>query len=126
MRLIDADALIGSMKLLEESYRRCGAIERAEAYTNCLWEIKQAPTVGGWVSVKDRLPKSMINKVLVWLEHEDLNGYIGYGHYEKFHGEEMWYDLEHDERFDKRGYIVTHWMPLPEPPKENVNGDMDV
>ena len=72
----------------------------------------------GWISVKDRLPKSMINKVLVWLKHEDLNSYIGYGHYEKFHGEEMWYDLEHNERFDKRGYIVTHWMPLPEPPKE--------
>lgn len=121
MRLIDADALIGPIKLQEESYRRIGAIERAEAYADCLWEIELAPTACGWISVKDRLPKSMINKVLVWLEHEDLNGYIGYGHYEKFHSEEMWYDLEHNERFDKRGYIVTHWMPLPEPPKEVSN-----
>ena len=46
LRLIDADALIGPIKLQEESYRRCGAIERAEAYANCLWEIEQAPTVG--------------------------------------------------------------------------------
>lgn len=43
--MIDADALIGPIKLLEESYRRCGSIERAEAYANCLWEIEQAPTV---------------------------------------------------------------------------------
>ena len=49
--------------------------------------------VGVWVSVKDRKPKSMANKVLVWLEHEELVGYIGFGHYEKYKGVEMWYDL---------------------------------
>ena len=107
MRLIDADEL-----LRRYDKTHVGEPGRARKL------IEKAPTVGGWISVKDRLPKIMINKVLVWLEHEDLNGYIGYGHYEKFHGEEMWYDLEHGERFDKRGYIVTHWMPLPEPPKE--------
>ena len=71
-----------------------------------------------WISVKDRLPRSMANKVLVYVQHEDLVGYIGLGHYEKFHGEEMWYDLERGEQFAKNGYIVTHRMPLPEPPKE--------
>lgn len=74
----------------------------------------------GWISVKDRLPESMVNKVLVWLEHEDLVGYIGFGHFEKYQGLEMWYDLEHQEQFAKRGYTVTHWMPLPEPPKEET------
>ena len=70
-----------------------------------------------WISVKERLPKSMANKVLVYLQHEDLVDQIGYGHYEKFKGKEMWYDLEHDEQFSKRGYTVTHWMPLPKSPK---------
>lgn len=72
----------------------------------------------GWISVKDRLPESIINKVLVWLEHDDLIGYIGFGHYEKYKGQEIWFDLEHSEAFSVRGYTVTHWMPLPEPPKE--------
>ena len=75
-----------------------------------------------WISVKDRLPRSMANKVLVWLEHEDLVGYMGFGHYEKYKGQEIWYDLEHNEAFAIRGYTVTHWMPLPEPPEE-VSGD---
>ena len=73
-----------------------------------------------WISVKDRMPTSMINRVLVWLEHEDLVGYIGFGHYEKYKGQEIWFDLEHNEPFSIRGYTVTHWMLMPEPPKEDV------
>ena len=72
----------------------------------------------GWIPVEERLPKSMANKVLVYLQHEDLVDQIGYGHYEKFKGEEMWYDIECDEQFSKRGYTVTHWMPLPNPPED--------
>lgn len=75
-------------------------------------------TEGGWISVDERLPKSMANKVLVWLEHDDLIGQIAYGHYEKYDGEETWYDLEHLEPFSDRGYRVTHWMETPEPPNE--------
>jgi hypothetical protein len=59
----------------------------------------------------------MANKVIVYLQHEDLVPYIGYGHYEKFQGEEMWYDLENGEQFSKRGYTVTHWMPMPKSPE---------
>lgn len=73
-----------------------------------------------WISVKDRLPKSIINKVLVHCK----NGYIGFGHYEEFKGAKCWYNLESGEPFTKwdlngcESYAVTHWMPLPEPPKE--------
>ena len=70
-----------------------------------------------WISVEEALPKSIINKVLVYLEHEDLVGYIGFGHLERWHGEEIWFDLEHDDSFADRGYRVTHWMELPEKPK---------
>lgn len=71
-----------------------------------------------WIPVTERLPKSMINRVLVYVQHEDLTGYIGFGHFEKFKGEEMWYDLENNCQFSKRGYTVTHWMETPIPPKE--------
>lgn len=71
-----------------------------------------------WIPVTERLPKSMINRVLVYVQHEDLTGYIGFGHFEKFKGEEMWYDLENNCQFSKRGYTVTHWMETPIPPME--------
>lgn len=71
-----------------------------------------------WIPVTERLPRSIANKVLVYVQHEDYVGYIGYGHYEKYKGQEMWFDLEHYEEFSKRGYTVTHWMETPMPPME--------
>lgn len=71
-----------------------------------------------WIPVTERLPRSMANKVIVYVQHEDYVGYIGYGHYEKYKGQEMWFDLDHDEEFSKRGYHVTHWMETPMPPRE--------
>ena len=59
-----------------------------------------------WISVKDRLPD---NDVPVMIYNYDVN--IGVYYKNKFHA------------FDENGYpfeinYVTHWMPLPEPPKE--------
>ena len=81
-------------------------------------ELLKEQEADKWIPVSERLPKNMANKVIVYLQHEDLVPYIGYGHYEKFHGEEMWYDLENGEQFSKRGYTVTHWMETPIPPME--------
>ncbi len=72
-----------------------------------------------WNSVKDRLPKSLANKVIVHCK----NGYVGFGHYEDCKGAQTWYNLESQEPFsawdyEEGDYEVTHWMPLPEPPKE--------
>ena len=76
--------------------------------------------MGKWISVKDRLPASIINKVIVRCKC----GYVGFGHYEKYHGKEVWYNLESQKPFtdwdieDCETYEVTHWMPLPKPPKD--------
>lgn len=70
-----------------------------------------------WIPVNDRKPKSIANKVIVYLVHDDLVSQIGYGHYEKYQGEELWYNLETGEQFAKRGYTVTHWMAMPESPE---------
>lgn len=72
-----------------------------------------------WISVKDRLPQKITNKVLVLCK----NKYVGFGHYEKYKGAETWYNLESQKPFndwdldDCETYEVTHWMPLPEPPE---------
>ena len=68
-------------------------------------------TVQEWISVKDRLPENIANRVLVVCERS--NG-VFYAHYEK----PFWINLETDNPFIS---TVTHWMLLPELPK----GDND-
>lgn len=67
---------------------------------------------GGWISVKERLP-SIHQRVLVWCESKTIQKHVtactfmadysgkGKGPY-----------------FSRHVRNVTHWMPLPEPPKE--------
>ena len=65
--------------------------------------ISNGVTVQKWISVDDRLPESIANRVLVVCERS--NG-VFYAHYEK----PFWINLETDKPFIS---TVTHWMPLP-------------
>jgi hypothetical protein len=82
--------------------------------------IANGVTVQKWIPVTERLPKKITNKVVVLCE----NGYRGFGHYEDYKGKQTWYNLESDKPFtdwdygEEDSYKVTHWMPLPQPPKE--------
>lgn len=133
MRMIDGDTLIGPMKLLEESYRRCGAIERAEAYANCLWEIEQAPTVSGWIPFVKRqltddekkthpdwcyilegsVPEDE-EEILLYRPWKNSKGYIITMDQYMNNGTECYLDGAGDI---ENGMF---WMPLPEPPKEDA------
>lgn len=65
-----------------------------------------------WISVKDRLPPRY-KKILVVNGH----GYVNISAFVKeFDGEWTWLGLD-----GKYNHIndITHWMPLPEPPKED-------
>lgn len=64
-------------------------------------------TVQEWIPVTEMLPENIANRVLVVCERS--NG-VFYAHYEK----PFWINLETDNPFIS---TVTHWMPLPEPPK---------
>lgn len=73
--------------------------------------------VGKWISVKDRLPDCM-GEVLVIVSgkpHENvtLDGAYEIAEYDQVEGWilEMWPEWE--------SAVVTHWMPMPEPPEEN-------
>ena len=59
---------------------------------------------GLWIPVTDRLPQDD-EDVLVWVNgtHRDM----------AYRDEGVWYDEEHNHLKN-----ITHWMPLPEPPKE--------
>ena len=71
--------------------------------------IDHGVTAQEWISVKDRLPEEKVN-CIVYYQHAycDNDGYwaIGICFYD---GEKFQMGLS---------YKVTHWMPLPEPPKE--------
>ena len=89
-----------------------------------------------WISVKDRLPED-VQDVLVLVEETEVYG----KHAERKH---KWYNIcvgyydsgawltscfgckyisevneEMEARGDKSRVRVTHWMPLPDPPKED-------
>lgn len=112
MRLIDADKLMlslndnylansptGNETLEVQNYREsmCEGLEIAMA------TVEGAPTVGGWISVKDRLPEKKGDYLtyntdgIVWPHWYD-NGWV----------DDLGYKMK----------SVTHWMSLPEPPKE--------
>ena len=75
--------------------------------------LDEAPTIGGWISVKDRLPETR-HAVLVYTPHYK-NIWAA-----SMHEDGNWCILSpHSGVYldpDWHGPI-THWMPLPEPPK---------
>ena len=131
MRLIDADALIK-----ETTEARCVNCDRRKGMkkgkTTFVYEIgevpcracdvmdmidtlDEAPTIGGWISVKDRLPKDE-TEVIIIVQHK-----IGWYRAFAWHDEYGWHSSA-EEFGDGESDFVTHWMPLPEPPEE-VSGD---
>ena len=115
--------------------------------------IDEQPTVGGWISVKDRKPTNG-KHVLVTCEIRLLNGskkrYVCEAFYaeqyslpegkypedtdcydyceesDEYYLKEGWYEVIHN--WDDYSSIViydfvTHWMLLPEPAKEDKNED---
>ena len=84
-------------------------------------EVKKIPTadvqpVDRWISVKDRLPDATEATVLIWIKEGKADGieisdccHIGY-----------W--VKNSKEFCDMDWNVvsgiTHWMPLPEPPKD--------
>lgn len=98
MRLIDADALLEKMKHRREYVGR-------PSDPVCL--VEDAPTVDGWVSVTDRLPEENgIYLVCVALGYMDFYTW----------SDKIWFSSAFNVCDDG---FVTHWMSLPEPPKED-------
>lgn len=69
-----------------------------------------------WISVKDRLPEDR-HSVLVYCPH---NKCIYTAYYDDFNDE--WYYFGCGGGIEVY-YTVSHWMPLPEPPKEGGGED---
>ena len=150
MRMIDADALIAeTMKNRCADCDRRKGIKQGK--TTFVYDFGEAPcracdvgdmidtldeatTISGWISVKDRLPESSGIKVIVSAKTTPESvlqtkavfvAFLGYG-------DGKWYTPDVDfMESTKTGndnvhpvWEITHWMFLPEPPKE-AKGDED-
>lgn len=106
MRLIDADALVDVMTGACNIFDAQGL---NTTFARVLITIAdKAPTVGRWISVKDRLPEENL-EYLVYATDEDGERFVTTDHWNKY--VQQWYI------FDKGSpTTVTHWMTLPEPP----------
>ena len=107
MLTIDKDALLAKITKYGEP-EVWGADEYAQGlldqYRMDVATIKAAPVVNNWINVKDRLPEEG-KYVLVWESQ-------GFAYCEKLICG-IW------NIGANNGAIITHWMPLPEPPKED-------
>lgn len=95
---------------------RDAAVERCivadEDYADLYWETKRMETAAPkWISVKERLPRAFYS-VLVYIPEEAPMPTVHEG-YMTDNG--RWISTVYVREFEK----VTHWMPLPEPPKED-------
>ena len=101
MRLIDADALVTKYG---DYYVEEGPEDGFIGTLKCLVDMQ--PTIGGWISVEDRLPDKQPCEYLV------VNA----------NNVETAICLDNRWITPRRVTKITHWMPLPEPPEVKQNG----
>ena len=119
-RLIDADALMGKL-------RRMPKFEKTDFDKTMLYVEKSIidamPTVtdnnvgSKWIPVTERLPEKTID-VLLWFGGKYKNMAVGFWHGCEECEAVYWCAYTDDGFYTDCDYKPTHWMPLPEPPKE--------
>ena len=111
MRLIDADALKDNFPNARadifENCRNCTCLDNERI--NQI--IDSAPTIGGWISVKDRLPEDE-GDVIVYGVSPRGRKKTAIMNYLAFEADRPRWALDGI-------WTVLYWMPIPEPPKED-------
>lgn len=102
--------------------------EMAEEYADlCVSDAYYAPLKDGflagykaaqqWISVKDRLPEEDVAVLIYGQILNDPPDILGVRR--RYNGDQVWkHTWESENDFIYQEDDVTHWMPLPEPPKE--------
>jgi len=126
MRLIDADALWHNMETADW-YNNADRDEVAEPL------VLRSQTIGGWISVKDDLPNEHdsifanckhLSKHM-WVKESD--NVIVYVRFPDGTGRSTEGRLQDGKWWTRVSPmlepVVTHWMPLPEPPEVKQDGE---
>lgn len=106
MRLIDADAL--NLKLVSLDNIARSPSQKA-LLGRVFYIVEQMPTVGGWISVKDRLPKDF-GEVITAVKYSGKRGiYVQTGEWTG----ESWVSVWDEYLVSDVKKKVLYWMPLP-------------
>lgn len=119
MRPIDADAIRERHISVARFFK---ALENGKKFTKLIGvlvkRIDEAPTLDyvprqQWISVKDRLPELDADGTIpaVFVTDGEFIHMAYFSH-------NNWFFCESGEMKENMFYVVSHWMPLPEPPKE--------
>ena len=138
MRPIDADELKRAFQdymAKKFDYNKCASAENCETcIPGCIWRkvIDRVPTLDvqqRWIPVTERLPEvnekdpDWSTTVLFMTDQGYVHsGYRNIGRAQKSFYDDDWtppYWLDESENLSFEEEEVTHWMPLPEPPKED-------
>lgn len=118
-RLIDADRLL-SDKMQSKYYH----LPNGDTAIPII-DIEHAPTVNGWISVKERLPniagyECLVTGVNCFGQRFVFTAFTGYGEPGWWTNDKTRMRREIDEADNRLSPVweITHWMPLPEPSKE--------
>lgn len=115
MRMIDADALqeLCNKRIKDTWNSGVAPVSWAAAYADFKDDIDSVPTItppNEWVSVEERLPN---DKQIVLFHQKD--GFIYCAEY--FEGNKILSSAWFIDNDSWDAEEVTHWMPLPAPPK---------
>lgn len=128
MRLIDADELM-------ESIRKALGIKSMTkslllpAERTIIDQIDSAPTIGGWISVKDRPPETNDEVLTTYLYDDEPNkryvetaSYFDYGE-----GKGHWHSVSDEFIIGRVRKTIIAWMPMPKPykPSKEDNDEAD-
>jgi hypothetical protein len=132
-RLIDADALKKEYRMAdrcEDCARNSRDCQNVYSWTlmDVCSMLDEAPTIGGWVSVKDRLPEDGLIGKLICDDNNNVMICDKVTTVTLSNGEKVFSPDSQLVDFIMEGMKVppdkithiTHWMPLPEPPKEDA------
>lgn len=132
MRMIDADDIIsfpysedaGTEEQIMDWIEECGLSDEEDKAKMLCWKViegfrsvvKTAPTIPApqWISVEDRLPEES-KEVLIYLPEYNSVETASLFTIPSLNLKE-WTQDEDAFMLDE----VSHWMPMPEPPKEDV------
>jgi len=105
-----ADAIEGLSGLIDHYGGETG-IKNLQEYASKYWDTLEK--IPRWIPVTERLPEEHKDVLAIaqWKDNHEVT--ICYGRKYKT----RWYLLSEPGELLK-GFDVTHWMPLPEPPKE--------
>ena len=103
---LEVIAHLGDHISYKEDIGICYDSDLAKVIEDAYMALKNGVTVQEWISVKDRLPESGKDAVMIALRWGEVDiGWCEEGRW----GSEFVNEYDDGE--------VTHWMPLPQPPK---------